>query len=133
MNMQTRQHCPGAKSVNEKLKAAQADRDVSDKTIYKFIQEAKPYTQAQTAVYYQRHRVKWVIKEARLMEIEMFHQSKKNNTKVDTNVSKKRQRDDHEEIPLESQSKRIKQKENGFSSAFPGGPQIRRSTRHIRQ
>ena len=119
---QSRQRRPGAKTVNlaKELEAAQAARDASNKTIYEFIRETKPYTLVQTAAYYQRHRVDWVIKEARLIETEMFQESKmtKNNTKVATNQSKKRRRDD-DEIPLNSQRKRTKRGENTISGATP--------------
>lgn len=132
---QTRQRRPGAKIVNlaKELETAQAARDASNKIIYDFIGETKPYTHAQTAACYQRHRVDWAIKEARLMETEMSQQSKmtKNNTKIDTNESKKRRRDD-DEISPKSQPKRIKRGENAVSGATPDKLHTRRSIRHSR-
>ena len=122
---QTRQRCPGAKAVNlvQNLEAAQADWDACQKTICDFIRETELYTHAQTAAYYQRHRVEWVIKEALLMETEMSQQSKMGK-------SKKRGRD---EILPESRSKRTKQGDgdgNAASSPTSGKPHTRRSTRH---
>lgn len=132
---QTRKCRPGVGAVNlaKELEAAQAARDVSNKTIYEFIRETKPYTHVQTAAYYQRHRVDWVVKEARLIETKIFQQRKmtKNNTKVATNQSKKRRRDD-DEIPPKSQRKRTKRGENAISGATPDKLHTRRSTRHTR-
>ncbi len=106
---QTRQRRP-AKNVDlaKKLEAARAALEATNKTIDDFIRETVPYTHARKATYYQRHRVEWVVKEARLMETEMSQQSKpmKSNIKVDTKENKKRQRGDDEEIPPESRSKR---------------------------
>ena len=121
---QTRQPGTGAKAVNlaMKLEAAQADRDASQKTICDFIRETELYTYAQTAAYYQRHRVEWVIKEARFMETEMSQQSKMGK-------SRKRGRD---EILPESRLKRTKQgdgDQNADPSPTPGKPHTRRSTR----
>ncbi|KAF2241358.1 hypothetical protein BU26DRAFT_440732, partial [Trematosphaeria pertusa] len=121
------------------LEVAQAERDASNKTIRDFIRETKPYKCAQAAAFYQRHRVEWVIREARLMEAKMSQQRKmaKSNTKDDnTKESKKRRRDDEEEISPESQSKRAKGRvgsENAASGATRDRPHtrsVRRSARH---
>lgn len=119
---------PGAKTVSltKELKAAQADRDASNKTISDFVKETKRYKRAHSAAYYQRHRVEWAVKEARLLKTEMSQESKmaKNNTKLDTNESKKRRCDDDEDdIPPESQTKRIKRRdsENAVLCATPSG------------
>ena len=87
---------------------------------------------------YQRHRVEWVIEEARSMETDMSQQRKKaeSNTKGNTRESKKRRRDEEEEISLESQSKRAKGRagsENVASGATRDRPytqSVRRSARH---
>ena len=131
-------HRPGAKSVNlaKELEAAQADRDASSKTICDFIRETEAYTRAQTAAYYQRHRVEWVIKEARLMETEISQRRKTANslTKGDANESKKRRRgdDDDDEILPEPESKRTKREdshENATLGATPDKSHARRITR----
>lgn len=132
---------PAAKTVSpvKELEAAQAERDASNKRIRDFIRETNPYRRAQAAAYYQRHRVEWIIKEARLMETEMSQQRKtaKNNTKDDnTKASKKRRRDDEQEVSPESQSKRVKGRvgsENAVSGATRNRPHtrsVRRSARH---
>ena len=129
---------PGAKTVSpaKELEAAQAERDASNKTIRDFIRETKPYKRAQAAAYYQRHRVEWVIKEARLMETEMSQQRKTadSNTKDNTKESKKRRRDE-EEISPESQPKRVKGRvssdnASGATRDRPHTRSIRRSARH---
>lgn len=68
----TRQRRP-AKNVNlaKQLEAARAALEATNKTIDDFIRETRPYTHAQKATYYQRHRVEWIIKEAPLMDTEM--------------------------------------------------------------
>ncbi|KAI0975068.1 hypothetical protein F4678DRAFT_458185 [Xylaria arbuscula] len=121
---------PGAKAASptKELEAAQAERDASNKAIRDFIREAKPYERALAAVFYQRHRVEWVIREARLMETEISQQRKtaKSKTKDDNaKESKKRRRDDEEEIPPESQLKRAKGRvgsEDAASGATRDGP-----------
>lgn len=77
----------------KELEAARANLDATDKTLDNFIRETKPYLNAQTAVYYQRHRVEWVIKVASSMDIEMSQQRKrgKNKVNVDTGENKRRQ------------------------------------------
>ena len=116
-SLPTRQGCPGAETDNrgKELRAAQADRDALKKMVDDFVRETTPYTHFQRAACYQRHRVEWIVREAHLMENEMSQSSKmaKNDTKVDTDESKKRRCDDHdddddEEITPESQSKRAK-------------------------
>jgi hypothetical protein len=70
----------------KELEAARASLDATDKTLDNFIRETEPYLNAQTAVYYQRHRVEWVIKVASLMDMEMAQQSTRvrNKAAVDT-------------------------------------------------
>ncbi|KAL8725457.1 MAG: hypothetical protein Q9166_007351 [cf. Caloplaca sp. 2 TL-2023] len=133
---QTRQRRPGPKTVDlaNELDAARAALDATNKTINDFIRETAPYRYAQTDAYYQRHRVEWVIKEARLMETEMSQQSKtaKSNTKVDIKENKKRRRGDDEEITPEPRSKRAKRGDGGksaVSDTTPGKPGARRSKR----
>ncbi|MCJ1424192.1 hypothetical protein MMC29_002079 [Sticta canariensis] len=139
---QTRQPRP-ARNVHQakELEAAWAALDAANKTVDDFAQETAPYRSAQAAVYYQRHRVQWAVKEARLMETEMSQQSKaaKSNTKVHTNENKKRRRgddddNDHEEkdIPPKPQSKRTRRGDGGksaVSDAKSGKSEARRSAR----
>lgn len=121
----SRQGRLGAKDVNmaKELAEAQADRDATRKSIDNFVRETKVYTQARRAAFYQRHRVTWVIKEARLMETEM-------SLKSSSAKSGKRKQGD--EDPSESQPKRTKREDGGRkanSVAPPGKSYLRRSTR----
>ena len=121
----SRQRRLGGKGVDmaKELVAARADRDASQKSIDDFIRETEPYRQAHRAAFYQRHRVAWVIKEARLMETEMSLQS---------NLAKSKKRKQRDEEPSESQPKRTKGGDGGRSInsvAPPGKPHLRRSTR----
>ena len=131
---------PGAKTAipAEELEAGQAERDASNKAIRDFIRETEPYKRARAAAYYQRHRVEWVIEQARSMETEMSQQRNKaeSNTKGNTKESKKRRRNEEKDISLESQSKRAKGRvgsENAASGATRDRPHtqsVRRSARH---
>lgn len=134
------QRLPSVKAVDhiKKLKAIQAERDASNSTIRDFIRDTKPYKRAQAAAYYQRHRVEWVVREARLMETEMSQQGRtaESNSKDDsTRESRKRRRDDEEEkeIPPESQSKRAKGRVGSEKNAAPGATRDRSHTRSLRR
>ena len=123
---QTRQPFLGGKGATKakELAAARADRDASQKSIGDFIQETEAYTQAHRAALYQRHRVDWVIEEARLMETEMSQHCSTAKTK------KRKQRD--EEEPSEPQPKRTTRRDgsaNANADAVPGMSHRRRSTR----
>ena len=123
---QTRQPSLGGKGATmaKELATARADRDASQKSIDDFIQETEAYTRAHRAAFYQRHRVEWVIKEARLPETEMSLHCSTVKTK------KRKQRD--EEEPSEPQSKRTTRRDgrgNASAVALPGMPHPRRSTR----
>lgn len=99
-----------------------------------FVRETEPYRRAQTIAYYQRHRVEWAVKEARLMETEQLMSSKsetvKRDTKVDTKEIKKRRRDDdHEEIPPASRPRLRDSSIRAVSDTISGKPLARRSER----
>ncbi|MCJ1448635.1 MAG: hypothetical protein MMC23_009152 [Stictis urceolatum] len=101
---------PSAKSgnIDEQLQVAQADRDASNKTIRDFVRETRQYTSAQKAAHYQRHRVEWVIKEARSMETQIERRKMESrDIEIDTKNTKKRRRCG-DEAPSQSQSKRTK-------------------------
>ncbi|KAL8858965.1 MAG: hypothetical protein Q9178_004446 [Gyalolechia marmorata] len=120
-----RQHFLGGKGVNmgTELAAARADRDASQKSIDDFIRETRAYMQAGRDVFYQKHRVEWVIKEARLMENEMSPQS---------NWAKAKKRKQRDEEPPEPQPKRTKRRvsdKNANSVATPATPHPRRNAR----
>ena len=91
---QIRQGYPGGKTVHlgEEL-------ETTGKIIDDFIQETARYRRAFTAAYYQRLRVKWTVKEARLMETEISQQRKtaKRSTTIDVKDNKRRRVDDGEE------------------------------------
>ncbi|KAL8841972.1 MAG: hypothetical protein Q9176_002909 [Flavoplaca citrina] len=85
-----RQYCPGGKGVDmaKELAAARAVWDASQKSIDDFIWETRAYMQARRDVFYRRHRVAWVIKEARLMENDVSPQSNW------ARIKKRKQRDE---------------------------------------
>ena len=119
---QTRQPSLGGKgaTIAKELATARADRDTSQKSIDDFIQETDAYIWANRAALYQRYRVEWVIKEARLMQTEMYSTVK----------TKKRKQQDGEE-PYKLQSKRTARRDgrgNLSAVAGPGMPHPRRST-----
>ncbi|KID94259.1 protein kinase, partial [Metarhizium majus ARSEF 297] len=119
-------------NMAKELEATHASLVATNKTLDDFIRETEPYLHAQTAVYYQRHRVEWIIKEASLIELEMSQQNKMVKTKAcaNTRENKKRQRDD-DKIPP-TRSKRVKQgdgREHVVSEATLGEPGLRRSRR----
>ncbi|KAL9009201.1 MAG: hypothetical protein Q9173_005749 [Seirophora scorigena] len=121
----SRQRRLGAEGVNmtEELAEAQADRDATRKSIDDFVRETNAYTRARRAAFYQRHRVAWVVKEARLMETEMSLRS-------NSATSKKRKQGDEE--PSGSQPKRTKREDGGRNAnsvAPPRKSYLRRSTR----
>ena len=103
----------------------------TNKMIDNYVRETEPYIHAQTAAYYQRHRVEWVVKEARLMETEKFKE--RNTAKSNTNVNKRRRCDDDDkEIALGSRPKSAKREDGHKSAVFgtrPSKPQARRSNR----
>lgn len=135
---QTRRRRPGGRTVDlaKELEAARAELDATNKMIDDFIRETARYRRAETAAYYQKHRVKWAVKEARLMETEMSqqHRMAKSNTKVDTKKNKKRRRGDSEEIRPEPRPKRAKRGDGGksaLSDTTLGKPQARRSSKRL--
>ncbi len=120
-----RQSCPGGKGVDiaKELAAARVDMDASQKSIDDFIWETRAYMQARRDVFYRKHRVAWVIKEARLMENDMFPQS---------NWAKIKKRKQRDEEPPESQPKSTKRRvggRNADSVATPATPHPRRIAR----
>ncbi|KAL8914312.1 MAG: hypothetical protein Q9171_001032 [Xanthocarpia ochracea] len=118
-----RQHFPGGKGGNiaKELAAARADRDASQKSIDDFIRETRAYMQAGRDVFYQKHRVEWVIKEARLMENEMFPQSNW------TTIKKRKQRDEEPPEPQPKSTKRRVGGRNANSIAPPATSHPRRN------
>ena len=124
---QTRKPGLGGKGINmaKELAAARADRDASQNSINDFIRETETYTRARRHALYQRHRVEWVIKEARLMEYEISMQ------KTLVKSKKRKQRD---EGPLESQPKRTRQGDGSRDTKAVATPYpriTRQSTRYI--
>ncbi|KAF2452264.1 hypothetical protein BDY21DRAFT_425265 [Lineolata rhizophorae] len=123
----------GTVSLAKQLAAAQADLDTAMKAIDDFIRDTAHYRRAEAAVYHQKNRVQWVLKEARVMEAEVPQQrgTAKNNSKSDAGESKKRGRsDDDDVIPSEPWSKRTRRGGGGKDAVpdtVPGQP--RRSQR----
>lgn len=101
------------------VNAARSGPDTSQKSIDNFLAETKAYTQARRIAMYQRHRVRWAIEEAHLMEAEMFAQKNLAN-------SRKRKQDD--ERVLEPPSKRLR-RDGGASNPDTTAPRQLRSTR----
>ena len=125
LSTKPRQHFPSGEGVNiaKELATARVNRDASQKSIDDFIRETKAYMQAGRDVFYQKHRVEWVIKEARLMENEISPQS---------NWAKVKKRKQRDEEPLEPQPKSTKRRvggRNANSVATPATPHPRRNAR----
>ncbi|PMB73540.1 hypothetical protein BM221_000963 [Beauveria bassiana] len=57
-------------------RATKADQDANETAIHNFVQQTKRYKETRAAVFYQRHRVKWAVREARLLESEIAKQAK---------------------------------------------------------
>ncbi len=125
LSTKPRQHFPGGKGVNiaKELAAARADRDASQKSIDDFIRETRAYMQKRRDVFYQKHRVDWVIKEARLVENDMSPQS--NGPKI----KKRKQRDEEPPEPQPKSTKRRAGDRNASSVATPAMPHPRRNAR----
>ena len=108
---QPRQRRPRGLNPAKGWKAAQAEFESTDKMIDDFIRETAKYRYAATDAYFQRLRVEWAVKEARLMEAQMSQQRKtaKNSTKFNDKDNRKRRRaDDNEDQPPEPWSKRTR-------------------------
>lgn len=119
---QTRQRRPGAQpaiDLTKELEAARAVLGTTNKSIDDFIRETAPYRRAETAAFYQRLRVEWVVKEARLMETQMSQQSKTATSKISLNSdgNKKRQRDDDKETHSEPWPKKTRRGGGGAKDA----------------
>lgn len=122
----------GAVVLTKELAGAQADLDTAIKAIDEFIRDTAHYRRAEVAVYHQKNRMQWVLKEARVMEAEVPQQrgTAKNNSKSDAGESKKRRRSNDDDIPSESWSKRTR-RGGGGKDAVPDtvSGQPRRSQR----
>ncbi|KAL8709012.1 MAG: hypothetical protein Q9220_006221 [cf. Caloplaca sp. 1 TL-2023] len=109
-------------AVAKELAVARADRDACQQLIDDFIQETETYTQVHKAAFYQRHRVEWVVKEARIME---------NGSSLHRNTGNSKKRKERHEELSEPPSKRISKRVNG-DNAHPvtasNISQTRRST-----
>ena len=124
-NTQARQRRHSGKDIcmAKELAVARANRNASQKLFDDFVRETEPYRQARKAAFYQRHRVAWVIEEARVVEAEMSLQS---------SSAKSKKRKLRGEDTSESPPKRIKRGDGGRSAtsvAPTGKPHLRRSTR----
>jgi hypothetical protein len=126
---------PGSKTLARPrgLEAAEAELDATKKALDDFVVDTMEYRQDETRVIYQKLRVKWAVKEARLMETEMSQRRKaaKGDTKINTKASKKRRRGDDEENPPAPRSKKAKRGDGGKSAVSdkpPGQPQTQTQT-----
>jgi len=98
-------------ALAKQLANAQANLDTAMKTIKGFIQDTAYYRRVEAAVFHQKNRVQWVLKEARVMETEVSQQlgTAKINSKLRAGDSKKRARgDDDDATPSEPWSKRTR-------------------------
>jgi hypothetical protein len=108
----------------------EADLETTNKEIDDFIRDTERYRTAESAVYFQKLRVKWAVEEARLMntEISEQRQTAKGNMNIDIKGKKKRRGGDNTEITLEQQEVQAEQVgRNGTTQDVPLGP--RRSKR----
>ncbi|KAF2185447.1 hypothetical protein K469DRAFT_665039 [Zopfia rhizophila CBS 207.26] len=130
--LEARRQNTGTVALAKQLAAAQANLDTAMKAIDDFIRDTAHYRRAEAAVYHQKNRVQWVLKEARVMEAEVPQQrgTARNNSKSDAGESKKRRRSDDDVIPSESWSKRTR-RGGGGKDAVPDtvSGQPRRSQR----
>ncbi|KAF2844173.1 hypothetical protein T440DRAFT_523707 [Plenodomus tracheiphilus IPT5] len=119
-SLQTRQRRQNMETVAlaKQLASAQVDLDTAEKAIDDFIRDTTRYRCAEAAVYRQKQRVRWALKEARVMEAETPQQRGrvKNNSKSDAGESKKRRRNDDDFIPTESWSKRTRRGGGGTNA-----------------
>jgi hypothetical protein len=96
--LRIRQPCQNMKTValTEQLASAQDELATAKKIISDFMRDTAHYRRAETAINSQKHRVQWVLKEARVMEAEAMRQREtaKNNLRSDAGESKKRRYSD---------------------------------------
>ncbi|KAI0449792.1 hypothetical protein F5B21DRAFT_493332 [Xylaria acuta] len=103
--------------------------DTTNMMIYDLVRETSRYTLAEKAARFYKHRVDWIVQEARVMEAEMAQDDIQQEEMSRSNASKKRQRiDEDKEIPLEKQLKRSKQ-----GSGVGIGPDITASKPQLRR
>ncbi|KAM3514872.1 hypothetical protein MY11210_001477 [Beauveria gryllotalpidicola] len=109
-----RQRHPNAKAGRPD-RATKADQDVSETAIRNFIQQTERYKRARAAVYYQRHRVKWAVREARLLESEIAKEAKAaERCRLEKrSETRKRRRQENDQVNPESQLKKPKRGATG--------------------
>ncbi|KAF2680632.1 hypothetical protein K458DRAFT_489826 [Lentithecium fluviatile CBS 122367] len=112
-------------TLAERTAAAQADLATARQTISDFIRDTEGYRLAEDAMYRQKIRVKWVLKQAQMMEPEVSQRRGTASTRANVVKSKKRTRNDDDIISSERKSKKARQ-EVGRSTV---GGQPRRSLR----
>ncbi len=110
----------GGVNMAKELAAAQADREASQKLIDDFIRVTETYTRVRRDAVFQRYRVEWAVKEARLMQTEMVFQR---------NLANSRKRKQLDEEPPEPQPQPKRTRQGGGSEKASSTPQIQRSTR----
>lgn len=74
----SQQDFPAASKNSERMElaAARVRLNASQDAIRSFLRKTDKYTTRRSRAFYQAHRVKWVVKEARLMEVEMAQQNR---------------------------------------------------------
>ena len=100
----------------QELDAAWATLEATQKAIENFVRETSSYRRAQTATYYQRHRVNWVVEQARLMEPEISQES----------MTGKRNGESDMEVRMNGNQKRTRNDSNGKAIITPE-PRLKRA------
>ncbi|KAM3563291.1 hypothetical protein MY1884_001336 [Beauveria asiatica] len=103
-------------------RATKAEQDANETAIHDFIQQTKLYKETRAAVYYQRHRVKWAVREARLLESEIAKQAKAAERSRLEKRSETRNRRDEENDQVNSNSQLKKPKRGSRGEGLTPSP-----------
>jgi hypothetical protein len=109
----------------KELAAARADRDASHKSVDDFLRETERYTRARRDALHHRHRVEWVVNEARQMEADMTLQ------RSSAKPRKRKQRDEEPSGPPPKRASTRGRGRRAVAVATRAGPDtvLRRSSR----
>ncbi|KAM3437551.1 hypothetical protein MY4824_003724 [Beauveria thailandica] len=96
-------------------RATKADQDANETAIHDFVKQTERYKEARAAAYYQRHRVKWAVREARLLESERAKQAKaaERSRLEKRSETRKMQHQENDQVNLNSQLKKPKRGATG--------------------
>ncbi|KAM3488338.1 hypothetical protein MY3957_008367 [Beauveria namnaoensis] len=96
-------------------RATKADQDANETAIHNFLQQTKRYKETRAAVFYQRHRVKWAVREARLLESEIAKQAKaaERSRLEKRSETRKRRHEQNDQVNSETQLEKPKRGATG--------------------